>query len=76
MQGECIAPQTTLGLLYYQGVAMTKEDMIIDLLWTARQKAFEIYVDISGELMQLGMPKEKAESKVKTAILEALEENS
>lgn len=55
---------------------MTKEDMIIDILWTARQKAFEIYVDFTGELMQLGMSKENAESRVKAAILEALDDNS
>ena len=60
----------------HTGGTMSKEDMIIDFLWTARQKAFEIYVDFTGELMELGLKREEAESKVKAAILEALEENS
>ncbi len=55
---------------------MSKEDLIIDILWTARQRAFEIYVDFTGELMQLGMKRGEAETKVKAAIMEALEDNS
>ena len=55
---------------------MSKEDEINDILYTVRQRTFRIFHHSGCELMQLELTEEEAGSKVKAAILEALEENS